>query len=78
MIQSRCEYYKGTICPGIPILTATAWKCEMEAVCLDSTTVKVHPDGTGTLKKPASKALEGLAEDSPPKFIWSPHLTVRL
>jgi transposase len=50
----------------------------MEAVCLDSTTVKVHPDGTGALKKPESKASEGLAEDSPPKFIWSPRLTVRL
>jgi transposase len=53
-------------------------KIKMESVCLDSTTVKVHPDGTGALKKPASKASEGLAEGSPPKFIWSPHLTVRL
>jgi len=24
---------------------------KMESVCLDSTTVKVHPDGTGALKK---------------------------
>jgi transposase len=51
---------------------------KMEAVCLDSTTVKVHPDGTGALKKEESKASGGLAEALPPKFIWSPHLTVRL
>jgi transposase len=50
----------------------------MEAVKIDSTTVKVHPDGTGALKKPESKALEDPEEASPPKFIWSPHLTVRL
>ena len=53
-------------------------KIKMEAVCLDSTTVKVHPDGTGALKKQESKASEGHGEDSPQKFIWSPHLTVRL
>src|SRR5271154_3894001 len=27
----------------------------IEAVCLDSTTVKVHPDGTGALKKTVRK-----------------------
>lgn len=51
---------------------------KMEAVCLDSTTVKVHPDGTGALKKEDSRASEDLVADSPQKFIWSPHLTVRL
>ena len=51
---------------------------KMEALCLDSTTVKVHPDGTGVLKKEESKASGDLAEASPQKFIWSPHLTVRL
>ena len=50
----------------------------MEAVKIDSTTVKVHPDGTGALKKPENKASEDPGEASPPKFIWSPHLTVRL
>jgi hypothetical protein len=29
---------------------------KMEAVCLDSTTVKVHPDAAGALKKPGNKA----------------------
>jgi transposase len=51
---------------------------KMESVCLDSTTVKVHPDGTGALKKPESKALGDHAADSQQKFIWSPRLTVRL
>lgn len=53
-------------------------KIKMEAVCLDSTTVKVHPDGTGALKKPDCKVLADRGADSRPKFIWSPHLTVRL
>ena len=51
---------------------------KMESVCLDSTTVKVHPDGTGALKKTGDKASGGRAEDSPQKFMWSPRLTVRL
>jgi transposase len=50
----------------------------MEAVCLDSTTVKVHPDATGALKKQENKASDAQGEDSPQKFIWSPRLTVRL
>lgn len=53
-------------------------KIKMETVCLDSTTVKVHPNGTGALKKPESNPSEDLEEDSQQKFIWSPHLTVRL
>jgi hypothetical protein len=53
-------------------------KIKMEVVCLYSTTVKVHPDGTGALKKPAHKALGAQEVDSQPKFIWSPRLTVRL
>ena len=50
----------------------------VEAVCLDSTTVKVHPDGTGALKKEGNKRSEDPEEDSPRKFIWLPHLTDRL
>ncbi len=53
-------------------------RIKMETVCLDSTTVKVHPDGTGALKKPANKASGVPVADSPPKFIWSPRLTARL
>ena len=53
-------------------------KIRMEAVCLDSTTVKVHPDGTGALKKQENKLSADQEVDLLPKFIWSPHLTVRL
>ena len=53
-------------------------KIKMEALCIDSTTVKVHPDGTGALKKTGNRLLEYLAGDSRQKFIWSPRLTVRL
>ncbi|MDL2205311.1 hypothetical protein LJC33_00180 [Eubacteriales bacterium OttesenSCG-928-N13] len=50
----------------------------MEMVCLDSTSVKVHPNGTGALKKLESRPLDVLAAGSQQKFIWSPRLTVRL
>jgi transposase len=53
-------------------------RIKMESVCLDSTIVKVHPDGSGALKKPENKASDAHAVDSPQKFIWSPRLTVRL
>jgi len=53
-------------------------RIKMEAVCLDSTTVRVHPDGSGALKKPDNKASGDHEAGSRPKFIWSPHLTVRL
>lgn len=53
-------------------------RIRIEAVCLDSTTVKVHPDGTGALKKRALNASENLPEDGPPKFIWSPRIAGRL
>jgi len=51
---------------------------KMESVCLDSTTVKVHPDGTGTLKKRESRASADRAADLPQRFTWLPRLTVRL
>lgn len=53
-------------------------RIKMETVCLDSTSVKVHPNGTGALKKMGNKVLDVQGEDLRPKFIWSPHLTVRL
>lgn len=53
-------------------------KIRMETVCLDSTTVKVHPNGTGALKKAESRLSEDPEEVSQQKFIWSPRLTVRL
>ena len=56
----------------------TIIQINVEVVCLDSTTVKVHPDGTGALKKEENRRLEDRAEDSPRSFIWLPHLTDRL
>ena len=44
----------------------------VETVSLDSTMVKVHPDGTGALKKTVRKPLANQEEDGPPKFIWLP------
>ena len=51
---------------------------KMEAVCLDSTSVKVYPNGSGALKKVANRKSDVHEEDLPQRFIWSPHLTVRL
>ena len=46
----------------------------VEAVSLDSTIVKVHPDGTGALKKTGRKPLANQEEDGPQKFIWLPRV----
>ena len=47
----------------------------LEHVCLDSTTIKVHPDGTGALKKTVPKPLAVPGVAAPPKFIWLPRMT---
>src|SRR5215831_7424878 len=52
-------------------------RIKIEAVSLDSTSVKVHPDGTEALKKTAHNPSESLAEDGPPKFIWLPRMLER-
>ncbi len=46
----------------------------IESVCLDSTAIKVHPDGTGALKKavPRPSAVPGAG--TPPRFIWLPRM----
>jgi hypothetical protein len=46
----------------------------IEQVCLDSTTIKVHPDGTGARKKTAPRPSGGPAADAPPRFIWLPRM----
>jgi hypothetical protein len=53
-------------------------RVKMEAVCPDSASVKVRPNGAGALKKAGNKASGGEEADLPQKFIWSPRLTVRL
>ena len=45
---------------------------------LDSTSIKVHQDATGALKKTDRRALAKAEEATPPKFIWSPQMLVRL
>lgn len=47
-------------------------RIKIEAVSLDSTIVKVHPDGTGALKKTDRKPSASAAADGAPKFIWLP------
>ena len=49
----------------------------IDAVSLDSTSVKVHPDATGALKKavPRPSASPGAGET--PRFIWLPRVSER-
>ena len=46
----------------------------IEGVCLDSTTIKVHPDGTGALKKAVPKPSVARGAATPPRFIWLPRM----
>ena len=48
---------------------------DVRIVSLDSTSIKVHPDGMGPLKKRGYNRSESHAADGTPKFIWLPHLT---
>jgi len=52
-------------------------RLKIETVQLDSTTVKVHPDGTGALKKTDLRPSENPAADGPPRFIWLPRMLER-
>ncbi len=52
-------------------------RIRVEAVSLDSTTVKVHPDGTGALKKTVPKPSGNPEVDGPPRFIWLPQMLER-
>ena len=53
-------------------------RIKIEAFALDSTSVKVHPDGTGALKKTARKPSENPVADGTLKFIWLPRMLERL
>ena len=52
-------------------------RIKIEAVKMDSTIVKVHPDGTGALKKTDLRRLENPGADGPPRFIWLPRMLER-
>jgi transposase len=49
-------------------------RIKIEAVSLDSTIIKVHPDGTGALKKTAHKPSANPAVVGAQKFIWLPRV----
>jgi transposase len=48
----------------------------IEAVSLDSTIVKVHPDGTGAPKKTVRRPSAAAGVAGVPSFIWLPRLPV--
>ena len=52
-------------------------RIKIEAVSLDSTIVKVHPDGTGALKKTDLRPSASLEGAGPPRFIWAPRMLER-
>ena len=52
-------------------------RVKIEAVALDSTIVKVHPDGTGALKKTVRKPLASPEVGGLPRFIWLPRMLER-
>ena len=52
-------------------------RIKIEAFSLDSTSIKVHPDGTGALKKTDHRPLENPAADGTQKFIWLPRMLER-
>lgn len=52
-------------------------RIRIEAVSLDSTSIKVHPDGAGALKKTDPKPSASLAEAGTPRFIWLPRMLER-
>ncbi|KGR47824.1 transposase [Xanthomonas vasicola] len=54
--------------------TSQIVRIKIEAVWLDSTSIKVHPDGTGALKKTAYRRLANPAADGTPRFIWLPQM----
>jgi transposase len=53
-------------------------RVQMEVVSLDSTSVKVHPDAAGALKKTGRRQSEKAGVDGTQKYIWLPQLRSRL
>ena len=49
-------------------------RIKLEAVSMDSTIVKVHPDGTGALKKTVPNPSAAPEAGGPPRFIWLPRM----
>ena len=53
-------------------------RIKIEAFSLDSTSIKVHPDGTGALKKTDHRPSANPVADGPPRFIWLTRMLERL
>lgn len=49
-------------------------RVRIEAISLDSTIVKVHPDGTGAAKKTAHKPSDAVVAAGAPRYIWLPRM----
>ena len=49
-------------------------RIKLEAVSMDSTIVKVHPDGTGALKKTVPNQSAAPEGDGRPRVIWVPRM----
>lgn len=47
----------------------------VECLCLDSTSVKLHPDAHGALKKTAGSPSAGRVGGGTPSFMWLPRMT---
>ena len=47
---------------------------ELKVVSLDSTSAKVHPDGTGAQKKTVRRRSANQEEAGTPRFIWLPRM----
>jgi len=50
-------------------------RVRVEVLSLDSTSVKVHPDGMGALKKTGRSQSGRVAEVGQPSYIWLPRMT---
>jgi transposase len=48
---------------------------KVEYLSFDSTSLKVHPDGHGALKKPENNQSENQKADGIPSFTWLPQMT---
>ena len=78
MGRQACEGLERCIELGIDIVEVDVRRTadgvlviQVEHVSLDSTALKVHPDGTGALKKTVHNLSVSHAPDGQPKFIWS-------
>ena len=52
-------------------------RIRIDSVQMDSTIIKVHPDGTGALKKTAPSPSASPAADGALRFIWLPRMLER-